>query len=203
MNNNFCLGNTSASLAMGVCCPKADVGHVGTSEWRRDQARWNPFFHCKMRCRSYLDCRTFCYSWVPEGIRTIHARLLVDCCTHHVELCGEQRSVMLLVCCLDMARSAHLGGQRRQASCGIMWIAKVCHVCCLDMARSAQLGGQRRSANFENGWVQHRELATATLPRIEQGRVDSARWTETASVDGLPWVCVKSYYSQYEINTHP
>ena len=39
MNNNFCLGNTSASLAMGVCCPKADVGHVGTSEWRRDQAR--------------------------------------------------------------------------------------------------------------------------------------------------------------------
>ena len=44
MNNNFCLGNTSASLAMGVCCPKADVGHVGTSEWRRDQARWNPFF---------------------------------------------------------------------------------------------------------------------------------------------------------------
>ena len=109
------------------------------------------FFHCKMRCRSYSDCRTFCYSCVPEGTRTIHARLLVDCCTHHVELCGEQRSVMLLVCCLDMARSAHLGGQRRQASCGIMWIAKVCHVCCLDMARSAQLGGQRRSANFENG----------------------------------------------------
>ena len=132
------------------------------------------FFHCKMRCRSYSDCRTFCYSCVPEGTRTIHARLLVDCCTHHVELCGEQRSVMLLVCCLDMARSA-------------------------------QLGGQRRSANFENGWVQHRELATATLPRIEQGRVDRARWTETASVDGLPWVCVcvKSYSSQYEWDEHP
>ena len=27
-------------------------------------------FHCKMRCRSYSDCRTFCYSCVPEGTRT-------------------------------------------------------------------------------------------------------------------------------------
>ena len=110
MNNNFCLGNTSASLAMGVCCPKADVGHVGTSEWRQDQARWNPFFPSQNAMQI-----------IPVlGVQNILLQLHSG--RHQNHLCKAPSGLLHVSCgILWIAKVCHV-------ACVLSWHGKVCTI---------------------------------------------------------------------------
>ena len=206
MNNNFCLGNTSASLAMGVCCPKADVGHVGTSEWRRDQARWNPFFPLQNAMQIILGLQNILLQ-LRSGRHPNHP-CKAPCGLLHAS-CGIMWRAKVChvacvlswhgkVCTIGRATTARIMWNyvdSKGLSCVLSWHGKVCTI------------GRATTVRKLRKWLSTAQGAgygNTPANRARQG------WQSSVDRNCKCWwftmgvcVCVKSYSSQYEWDEHP